>query len=366
MAKKFDGRRTCAWLALLSGSAVLGIWCIVGSPRRPDSTPSGAQPSSIPAHPAAAASHEAHSFEQHRLALLHSHYGTDRIEDLLHALAETPGGPEIQIIYQALALRKQETLPVIRERLRTGEMWEKHMLTKFLRVCPSPEAKPELLALARNDAEHWLPRQGALYALGSLGDASVGPDVVRILNEPSAGLNLQMSAISTLARIGFTGGAAAIEPFTRADNIHVRLFAIRALAELGQPVDKGFLLATLRSDDYVARQEASETLWKSDGQDVTDALRAVAGNDVHEAVRDAASQSLLRRAIAGRDAAGKVEILRQSLDTSERLTALWILRTALDDAGVEGRRFVETLAVRDDFVGERSRAYLVLADAKSR
>lgn len=306
------------------------------------------------------------ALEQHRSAILRSRYGTASIEDLLRGLVETPGGPDMQLIYQALAMRKQEALPLVEERLRTGEMWEKHMLTKFLRICPWPETKDELLSLARSVTEHWLPRQGALYALGSLGDASIGPDVVVILNTPATSINLQMAAISSLSRIGFKAGAAAITPFTQAENIHLRLFAMRALAELGETVDKGFLLSSLGSQDYVVRQEASETLWKIDGRDITDTLRAVAKSDFNEAVRDAASQSLLRREMAGRDPARKVQILQKSLDTAERLTALWILRTVLDEAGAEGRTFVETIASRDDFLGERSRAYLVLADSKSR
>lgn len=306
------------------------------------------------------------SFEKHRSMLLKSRYGTVSIEELLRTLVETPGGPEIQLIFQALALRKQEALPVVKERLRRGEMWEKHMLTKFLRICPWQEAKAELLALALNETEHWLPRQGALYALGSLVDASIGSDVVVILNSPASSLNLQMAAISTLSRIGFKEGASAVTPFTQAENIHLRLFATRALAELGETIDKGFLLSALRSEDYVARQEASETLWKIDGQDVTDALRAVAKSDFNEAVRDGASQALLRREIAGRNSPEKVEILRKSLESAARLTALWILRTLLEEAGTEGRSFVEIVASRDDFLGERSRAYLVLADSKSR
>jgi HEAT repeat protein len=308
----------------------------------------------------------ASSLQQYRVAVLQSKYGKATIGDLIRTLVETPGGPNIQLIYQALALRKEEALPVIKERLRTGEIWEKHMLTKFLRICPWQEAKAELLALARNDTENWLPRQGALYALGSVGDASVGSEVILILNSPAASLNLQMAALSTLARIGFKEGAAAVRPFTQAENIHVRLFATRALAELGETIDQKFLLSALRNEDYVARQEASEALWKIEGQDVTDAIRAVAKSDFNEAVRDAASQALLRREIAGRNSPEKVEILRKSLDNAERLTALWILRTILDEAGTEGHAFVETISSRNDFLGERSRAYLVLSDSKSR
>jgi hypothetical protein len=116
----------------------------------------------------------------------------------------------------------------------------------------------------------------------------------------------------------------------------------------------------------VVRQEASETLWRIDGQDVIDALKAVAKGDSNEAVRDAASQALLRRDLTRRSPAEKTEILRRSLESTERLTALWILRTALEEGGIEGRLFVQAVAARDDLLGERSRVYLVLADSRAR
>jgi hypothetical protein len=304
--------------------------------------------------------------EHYRLSVLNGRFGKEPIENLLRALAKTQGGPDVQLIFQVLALRKEEALPLVKEKLRTGDMWDKRMLTKFLGLCPWPETKEELLALARNQSEHWLPRQGALYALGSLGNSSVGPEVVAILGTPGAGVNLQMAALSTLSRIGYRAGAEAIEPFARSDNIHLRLFAIRAQAELGETTDKAFLLSALHHEDYVARQEASEALWKAEGQDVTDALGAAAKGDFHEAVRNAASQALLRRELAGRSPSEKAAILQKSLTSADRLTALWILRTVLDEGGAPGRSFVEATAEREDFLGERSRAYLMLADSKSR
>jgi len=306
------------------------------------------------------------TFAQHRLMLLNSRYGKIPIEDLLQALVNTPGGPDVQIIFQALALRKQEALPIIKTHLRDGEVWEKHLLTKFLRLCPWPETKEELLSLTRAENGHWLPRQGAVYALGSLGDVTVGPDVLEVLNSPKTPLNLQMAAISSLARIGFAAAVPTITAFTKADNLHIRLFATRALTELGQPIDETFLFSSIKSDDYVIRQEASEALWKIQGQSAADALWRLAAQDSNEAVRDGASQALLRRELQDHhDQSSKVDVLRKSLDRTERLTATWILRTALDQFGNEGHTFVEGVASRDDFLGERARAYLIFADSRT-
>jgi hypothetical protein len=375
------GSRKGAWLFVAivtglvgAGSILLSIehkkslpsqQVLAASSIRPGTPPNSAITATNSTNSASARS-GASPFEQYRLAILNGRFGQMPIEELLSALTETQGGRDVQLIFQALALRKQEALPLVKEKLRTGSMWEKRMLTKFLGLCPWPETKDELLAVVGARNEHWLPRQGALYALGALGESSVGPEVLTILNSPEAGLNLQMAAMSTLSRIGFKDGAAALIPFAQSENVHLRLFAARAQAELGEPVDKAFLLSALKNNDYVARQEASEALWKIPDADVTEALTAIAKNDFNEAVRDAASQSLLRREIAGLSPAEKVAILQRALEGAGRLTALWILRTVLEEAGVAGRSYVETVAAREDFLGERSRAYLVLAEAKSR
>jgi len=97
---------------------------------------------------------------RHRSLILSSRYGTAPSREVLRELSEATGGPDVQLIFQALALRKNEALPVVRERLRAGAMYETHLLPKFLRLCPWPETKPELLALAGESGEQWLPRQG--------------------------------------------------------------------------------------------------------------------------------------------------------------------------------------------------------------
>lgn len=323
-------------------------------------SPAGQSPAGSTSAPRADAdARAADILEKQRSKLLSSPYGTAPIKDVIRALKETPGGPDIQSLFQVLALRKQEALPLVKEGLQTGEMWEKHMLTKFLRLCLWPETQPELLALATAKTEHWLPRQGALYALGSLGDASIGPEAVAILTAAESRDDLQMAAISTIARVGFRDGASAISRFLENDNIHIRLFATRALAELGEPVNKESLLAALQNSDYVVRQEASETLWAVAGQDITEKLQTVAKSDFNEAVRDAAAQSLLRRELQGRNAAEKVAILKSALDGTGRLTALWVLRTMLEQGGEEGRAAVSQLTTRADRLGERARAYLI-------
>ncbi len=299
--------------------------------------------------------------ERQRSLILSSRYGTAPIRDVLRELSEATGGPEVQLIFQALALRKNEALPVVRERLRAGAMYEKHLLTKFLRLCPWPETRPELLALAGESGAQWLPRQGALYALGALGDVSVGPEVVAILRDPACPEGVKLVSIAALARIGYREGAAAIRPYTEGPDLHLRLFAWRALAELGEPVNRDFLFSALQNEEHLIRQEACEALAAAGGAGISGRLQAMAKNDPHEAVRDAAAQALLQQEIRDLAPAQKLALLGRKLEGAERHNALWIVQTILAQCGKEGRAFVGTLASGNSRLGERASALLILS-----
>ncbi len=297
--------------------------------------------------------------QQHRARILSGTYGSTSISDLVQLLTEISGGPEIHEIFQVLAVRKNEAVPIIKEKLRTGQMWEKHMLTKLLRYSPWSEVRAELIAIAQDSNEHWLPRQGALYALGELGNQSAGTEVLAILSEPNCPAGVQLVAISTLARIGYRQAASTISLFTEHEDVHIRLFAYRALAEFNEPVDREFLLSALDDQDYIVRQEACGALAAVEGEDITQRLQSVTEHDFHESVRTVARIGLLNRQICDRAPSEKLRFLRNALEPVERRTAPWIIRTILDKCGPEGRAFVEELSTRDDKIGERARAFLI-------
>jgi hypothetical protein len=198
-----------------------------------------------------------------------------------------------------------------------------------------------------------------LYALGELGDSSAGPEILPILSEPNCPRGVQLVAISTLVRIGYQQAASAISLFTKHEDVHIRLFAHRALAEFGEPVDRQFLLSALNDQNYIFRQEACGALAAIEGEDITQRLQFVAGHDFHESVRTAARIGLFERQIRGQTPAEKLRILRNALEPADRRTAPWIIRTILDKCGPEGRTFVEQLSLRDDKIGERARAFLI-------
>lgn len=283
------------------------------------------------------------------------------VEEALQALADIDGGPEIQQVLRAIALRKQEALPAIKARLYTGNIWDKKAMTRLLRCSPTPEAYPDLLALALRKDEHWLTRMGALYALGELGDVSAGRSVMGILSEPNCPAGVQLAAISTLARIGYREAAIAIREFEQHEDIHLRLFASRALAEFGEPVERQYVISALENQDYVVRKEACEALATVEGEDIAERLATAAQTDYNEAVRIAARIALLCRETRIQTASQKLTTFQNALDKADRRTASWILWRILRECGPEGRSFIETLGSQDTVGGERARTFLTLS-----
>jgi hypothetical protein len=296
--------------------------------------------------------------------VLSGRYGSMPIQEVLLALGDVSGGPEIQEILKALAVRKAEALPLVQEMLRTGEWWEKHMVTKLLRYSPWPETYPDLLALALSRDEHWLARQGALYALGALGNSEAGARLLSVLNESDCPQGVQLVAIATLAQLGYTPAIDAIRPFAQSKDAQIRIFSNRALAELGQPADRLFLLSALEHPDYFVRAEACAALGIIAGDYVVERLQAAAMDDSNEAVRISATEALLQQEMRGQSQAQKLDILTEALRGANRRVDSWVVQKMLDECGSAGHAAVEQLALREDSIGERAGTFLIWVGAR--
>jgi len=179
------------------------------------------------------------------------------------------------------------------------------------------------------------------------------------LREPDTPVIVQMAAVAALSRMGYRDAISLLRPLARHQDIHLRLFAARALAEFGEPVDEAMVAEALGSDDYVVRLEAAEVLGATGAAGAAGTLRSMARNDFHGAVRDAATQALLRQQLRGKSRAGQLAVLRGALEGATRGTALWVIQTMLAEGGKEGRAEVEALGAKDNRLGERCRAHLV-------
>jgi hypothetical protein len=283
----------------------------------------------------------------------------ESVETAIDRLTKGPSGQELQHLFQSLVVQKSEALPIFKRSLKSGDLWGKVYLAKFIQYCAWPEVMPELLDIARNIREHWLPRQCALYALGEIGDINAGPGILPILREPKCPEGVLQVVISTLARINYKDALAEISRFTQHNNVHIKIFANRALAGFGHQVDYQWLLSLLDNQNFVIRKDACGALAAVQGGDIEQILKSVADSDLNESVRSAAEIGILERKILKRTPAESLEILRDALSKAEYRTVPWIIKRVLKSCGPSGRSFISNQAQRGDRIGELANALLI-------
>jgi hypothetical protein len=287
-------------------------------------------------------------------------YGEMTIEEVLQAFRNIPGGPEIQEILRVLAVRKKEALPLIKERLRNGDWFEQHLLTKFLRYSPWPETIEELIELAQSTEAHWLAREGALYALGALANSDAGPAVVSLLNDPNSPPSVRLVSLATLGRIGYANAVLDIKSFLEHEELQFRIFANYALSELNAEYDIDFIIKALNHENRFVREEACNIIWREPNKYIEDKLYELKEKDAYAAVRASAERALVRREIQDLDDLEKLNILLLKLnEDTDKFTKVYILETILKECGSEGRHTLKILSTRDDYIGDRSKTLLL-------
>ncbi|HPB32145.1 MAG TPA: HEAT repeat domain-containing protein [Candidatus Sumerlaeota bacterium] len=322
-----------------------------------DRQPSGVSLASLPTRQDAPAESEVMKMLRERV--LSGRYGTVPIEELVDALGKSMGGPDLPEILRALAVRKQEALPLVKEKLHTGDWWEKHMMTKLLRYCPWSETFDDLIMLAQSTEDHFLGRQGALFALGAMGDQKAGPQIAELLRDPNLHPDIHLTALTILAILRYSNGLEEIRPYTNSADLQIRIFANRALNELGQPCDKAFLLSCLESEDYVLRVEACAALADINGDDITDLLNSLAEKDFYQAVRNTAKQALIQRQMKGLSESEKMSILKSSLNDADYDSSVWVMLAMLEECGNSGRIYLENVAQQEGPLAERAMTFLL-------
>ena len=194
-------------------------------------------------------------------------------------------------------------------------------------------------------------RIAAVEALGSFADmeefgmldAATGAEVTQalfaIVADAAATRLLRASALEAVAVIsGDERIQETIQRFFDADEVELRLGAIRAMARSVNPRWRPVLEATLRSPDPDARQEAVAALGAYDDEALVPLLTLVAREDREIDVRLEAVQTLGQ--IGGRTALRELETLREHASDDEI--------DAIDDAMAEAAQSIDPDEEPDD------------------
>jgi HEAT repeat protein len=299
-----------------------------------------------------------------RKSILDGPYGKKVIYELVDDLIETEGS-QLEEVYLALSLRKQEAVRIVLEKLETGTPAAKRKVTKLLRYGRWPEAVPKLLEVVSSDNEHEISRTGALYALGAIGDRSAGPTIAELLDKPNRSPTEKRIMIATLARLNYRTAIPKIKEYLTHENLLVRIFSARALAELGQTVDAAILFDALQNEDYVVRQEACGALGSVGGPNVISKLEDVSQNDPHSSVRSAARIALNRSKTSRLPEAEKSRLIKGLVSDPDKNVRSWAIETLDRECGENGKKSLREMASQQTSEGRKAAIHLLMTAGTS-
>jgi len=279
-------------------------------------------------------------------------------------MLEAEGG-DLEQLYLTLALRKTEAFPVVREILLTGQPHHQRKVTKLLRYVGWAEAVPALLEVARSEEQHELARIGSLYALAAIGEKSVAPEMRTLLEKPGRRSTEKRILIALLARLGYHEGIAAMRPYLDHEDLLVRIYAVRSLAELGEHPNTDILVKATEDKDYVIREEACAALGSCGGSAASGRLTEMAKGDPISSVRQQARIGLLRIESAMMRDGERAVFLERLLSESDRTVRDWAVRSLATECGMDGRRILRKTAAGLTAQGRKSAFYLLVLPGAS-
>lgn len=296
-------------------------------------------------------------------SILRGKYGKMPPNQLVNSflLAEGSTLYEVNIAH---VLRKKEVLPVVLKKIQECPPIEKRKITKLLRDVQWPEATSYLLNIVLSDEEHELSRIGALYAIGSIGKKSVGNDILPLLDKSSRGITEKRIIIATLARLKHKQSIPKIRQYISNENIFIRLYAIRALSELGEKVDESIILNLINNKDYVIRQEACNALASTEYPEAKRILDEILKNDSHESVKRTAKIALSRLNVSKMSNEEKAIYLEKMIHDSDKKIKRWAINTLANKCEEKGKAVLIKKASIKTVDGKQAIYELIMSSVK--
>jgi HEAT repeat protein len=282
-----------------------------------------------------------------RQEILTGPFGKMPIADLLEKML-TDDSPRITAIYAAMVARKAEALSPMLEKLRTGPVSDKMKVTKLLRFAGWPEAVPDLLKVAVSPDQPELARTGALYALGGIGDPSVGSALIPLLDKRERSNTEKRVLMATLARLGARDAVSAIRQQLHSEQLLVRIYAAKSLVELtGKPdadlVDV-FREGLKDEGKWLIRKESCAGLGACGGEEARELLNWRSAHDKDDAVREEAQIALIKIDMSDKSSAVRAKFLEELAMTTRDRIQQWTFQALTSGCGDEGRKALRRIS----------------------
>jgi len=298
-----------------------------------------------------------------RAQILRSEYAARDAGDLLTEAIRTRDLSHQDMVL-ALLVRRDEVLPILRERLRTAPDAEKYDLLMLTQgQLRWSETKPAVLELLRNRALPERVRGRAATASALFQNRDAIPDVRELLASAREDQVRQWAAFS-LGMLGDADSRAPIEAMLSDASPYVRAAAAGALGMLGVDTGAAVALALSRHHFFGVRCRAADALSYIGTPTALARLREMLESDVSPTVRNESAEYLARAEI---DALGRDEAilrLKGMLTSTNGPPPRWAFVYFTDHFGDEESVFIEGLAETPGPLQKAATVALLRADAR--
>ena len=299
-----------------------------------------------------------------RRSLLDGPAAREPVEDVFARLHGTSAPPAARRLYLTLFLRKDQALPLMVARLRSGTTEEKaEVISLLARYFLWREPAPLVAAVGEDPGEPAKLRLRAFYAAHCLGRRVPTSAVVAMLDGARDPLVREL-ALELLGALGDREAVSACRRFVGDGSPRVRLKAAAALGRLGDPSGMGAAVAGLQHEDWAVRKMAAEALGAIGSEDALIRLRARLAVETDPSVRVALARGLHEAELRTLGEAEQMAYL-EALVGADEWAGRWALERLFREHRSAALPALRRLALRRDRRGHAAAVYALFLESAS-
>lgn len=281
--------------------------------------------------------------EYMRQIIMYGKYGEMPIGELL-SLAITTHDPSRNEMRLALLLRKEEALPVLKERLIAAPDGEtRHLLGIIQRQLRWPETLPEILIILNDTARTERTRALAATAAAIFREKNAIPQVRNLLqtvDEPQSRLHLAMA----VGIFHDDESIEIVEGLLNDNSPHIRAAAAEVLGRLGNSSGEGIALELSRHDNFGIRGMAVKALSYIGTPEAMERLKEMRESDPSPNVRNESAENIARAELEALDRDEAITELKRLLTPDSRYHPRWAFVYLAKHFALEEVDFLKTLS----------------------
>jgi hypothetical protein len=291
--------------------------------------------------------------------ILEGSLGKRSVDEIFTTYVKATNPSHRQELVLTMALRKDEFLPHILEKLRAGSEGEKIRIIKLVESTLWNETVPIFINILKNPSESEIVRTGAAYILGKLGDPRAAP-ALRDALESAISTDEKRAALIGLAFLSDRDSVNVLLPFLMDRDKLVAIYAAMALGELGYREGLKAAMDGTHDEDWKVRKEAIYALGSIGGKEAIERLEDLSETENLAGLKAEAKVALHRIKIKDLSTQETLSYLEKRLEDGNRETRMWAIKKLSKESGKEGLLVLKRKAQGKSEIGRLTAFYYLL------